>query len=802
VLSVSELRESVARVFATLVSSSGAQRGIGSSDGGPTMFRLGSPGVSPLAVAFSLSPGYPLWFFLLLLLVCVLLIVYFYINHARTLPGWYFAILLVMRVVVVIVLLLFIFQPEVIFRRLFSRRPGLLVLVDASRSMSHADPDTGPRIDLAKTNLRHSGFLSKLEEQFAVSLYKFGATAEPISSRELRRLSAEDELTDLTMACSSSLARHRRGTVAGVVLLTDGIDNSGKRPLEELEAMGVPVYPVGIGLRIEGEKDFRNVGITSVEHDDFVPKDNTTEIKVLVDAQGYGSRPARVIFRDKKNEDKELASKELVLDTKKGAQRVVLKFTPTEIGRIDGYIEIPKLPQESRLGDNRKAITLNVTGPRIKVLYIEGILRAEGKWLMRVLQTDPNVDLLYLVKSREGHFLQRGNVKGITLNAIPADLQTWKRFDVILLGDVHRSLFTRNQLLDLKEAVLDGRGLLLMGGVTALGPGKYAGTPLEDISPVWFGSATIGQQSEEFSWELTDDGVVHPIFAGIKRFFATRGGQAEVPMQKLGGCTRVGAPKPVATVLATHPVAKGTDGKPLTIVAAQNVGAGRGMVVTADTTHRWYLPNRGLGRENPYVKFWGQAIRWLASEEVKRDDKPGISAYTDKSEYDPGEDVRLLAHVRDPQGQAAGDAAVFVSILGPSKDRTKLILPKVDGKMGEYRSTWRPTSPGPYEAVFEAKLGGNRLGEPVSIKFLVGKPDLEMAELSLNEKLLKEIADRTGGTYCSWLGIKDLASGLTAEQDRRTEPVKFALYHGPAFFLFFIAMAACEWYMRKRIQLA
>jgi hypothetical protein len=263
----------------------------------------------------------------------------------------------------------------------------------------------------------------------------------------------------------------------------------------------------------------------------------------------------------------------------------------------------------------------------------------------------------------------------------------------------------------------------------------------------------------------------------------------------------VGAARSIATVLAVHPDAKGPDGKPLSVCAVQET-AGRSMVLTVDTTHRWYLPNRGLGRENPYVKLWGQAIRWLAGEEVKRDDKPGISAYTDKSEYDPGEDVRLLAHVRDRQGQATGDASVFVSILVPSKEREKLDLPKVEGKMGEYRSTFRPTTPGPHEAVFEAKLGGERLGEPQSIKFLVGKPDLEMAELSLNEKLLKEIADRTGGTYCSWLGLNDLASSLTAEQDRRTEPVKVQLYHGPSFFLFFIAMAACEWYMRKRIQLA
>jgi len=756
--------------------------------------------VCPLAVTLRLTRGYSHTAFFLLLALCLGLVAYFYINNVRALPRWYFALLLAMRVLVVLVLMLFIFQPELVFERLFTRRPRLLVLVDASQSMSHADPETGPRIQVARTNLRHAGFIRKLEEQFTLRLYKFGATAEPISYRDLGSLVADQDRTDLATSCENALRRHERGSVAGIILLTDGIDNSGRSPIERLEALGVPIYPIAFGESFEEARSVKNVAITSVEHDRFVPKDNATEVKVLVDARGYGARPVRVVLRDK-DKDQELASQELVLDTKKGAQRVVLKFTPHEMGRINGAVEIPPLPGESRQSDNRKAITINVTEPRIKVLYIEGVIRQEGKWLLRALQTDPNVELLYLVKAREGKFIQRGNIKGITLERIPTSPSTWRRFDVFIIGDIHSSHFTTNQLLDMKEAVLDGRGLLMLGGVATLGPGKYAGTPLEDISPVWFGPATIGQQDGEFSWVLTDDGLTHPIFSGITHFFPTREKEAETPLQKLAGCTRVGPAKPTASVLAVHPSARSTDGKPLAVVAAVNAGNGRSMVVSADTTWRWYLPNRALGRESPYIKFWGQAIRWLASEEVKREDKPGIVAYTDKAEYEPGEKVSLLATVRDEQGQATADATVFVSILAPTGQRTKLILPKVDGKLGEYRGTFEP-GPGRHQAVFEAKLEGRTLGQPQKVEFLVGQPDLEMANLSTNNKLLKEIAERTGGTFYSWLGMRDLAASLTAEQDRRVEPTKIPLSHPPSFFAFFIAMAALEWFMRKRVQLA
>jgi hypothetical protein len=104
--------------------------------------------------------------------------------------------------------------------------------------------------------------------------------------------------------------------------------------------------------------------------------------------------------------------------------------------------------------------------------------------------------------------------------------------------------------------------------------------------------------------------------------------------------------------------------------------------------------------------------------------------------------------------------------------------------------------------VFTARQGDTKLGEDVTVEFTVGQPDLEMAELSLNEELLRRIADGTGGTYCSWLGLGDLAESLTAQQDRKREPVKVRLYHGPLFLCLFIAVAACEWWMRKRVQLA
>ena len=787
--------------------------------------------MSPLAVAISLSRGYPTWFFFLLLFLCLALVAYFYFNNARQLPRWYFNILLALRVLIVVVLLLFIFEPKLVFQRLVARRPYMLVLVDSSQSMGGPDytvPESmgaRTRLEVAKMTVQGDHVLRTLGGQFEVDLYRFGATATRVDADELEDLEAGDEGTDLTTALRAAYHSYKSDHLAGFIVLTDGIDTTGladpgaklgAKGIKKIRALGVPVHCVAFGAQTpEQREEIKNVAIAKVEYDSFIAKNNVTELTVFVDAERLGNQSARIVLRPRDKEDsRTLAFREVVLDTLDGPQAAVLRFTPRKTGRLELEAAVEPLSDEKNIRDNAKPVIFNVTDPRIKVLYIEGVLRPEGKWLMRALQSDPNIELLYLVNvnnrktSPTPRFLQRGNLEGITLKAIPSKTETWKKFNVIILGDVDRSLFSDDQLNALKEAVYDGRGLLLLGGVSALGPGKYQGTPIgRSLCPVQLGPPTIGQENEPFSWQLTPEGEGHPIFTDIANFFPTRKRPAKPAMAKLAGCTRVGAPKPeVATVLAVHPTAKdGVDKRVLLpIVAVMLAGNGRSMVVTADTTHRWYLPYRALGRDNPYLKFWGQAIRWLASEEAKRDDKPGITAYTDKGEYGPKEDVELLAYVRDSRGQVNRDATAEVSIVLPTKSRKVIQLPRVPGKIGEHRTTFSPGGAGEYSATFVARLNDKKLGEH-TVEFLVRAPPVEMAKPDPDkndEKLLKEIASHSGGSYQTWLGLKQLVKSLNAKQSLRNEPVKLPLHHSVGFLLLFIAIAASEWYMRKRIQLA
>ena len=114
-------------------------------------------------------------------------------------------------------------------------------------------------------------------------------------------------------------------------------------------------------------------------------------------------------------------------------------------------------------------------------------------------------------------------------------------------------------------------------------------------------------------------------------------------------------------VLAVYP---GEGGK-MPVLAVQPVGKGRTAVFTGDTTRNWQQVPAALDQESPFLRFWGQMIRWLANrtEDVKAEG--GIMARTDKAYYEPDSPITVMAAVRDKEGEGTDQAEVVAQVKGP-----------------------------------------------------------------------------------------------------------------------------------------
>jgi uncharacterized membrane protein len=423
---------------------------------------------------------------------------------------------------------------------------------------------------------------------------------------------------------------------------------------------------------------------------------------------------------------------------------------------------VDPVPGERSTVDNRQEFQGLAIDPNIKVLYIEGRARLEYKFLNKLFSADPNVEWsTYLQVTPRSKADIHGTIDGAAFTALPNSPEGWRKLDVIIIGDVPATFFSRAQQQNIEQAVLNGSALLMIGGENTLGPGGYQGTAMEKALPVLVGPSTMPQEKAEFVPRLTAEGAVHPAMEGLTDYFGTedKPGVKEIP--PLRGNVIVAGPKTGAQVLLVHKDKLAPDNKPEILLAVQRYGKGRSAVFSGDTTYLWTLEMYGKGQDSPYNKLWAQLIRWLAGADVRNRQKgAGVEGLLNKTVFQLGENVRIRAMVRDDHGDATHFAQVNLKLkqIG-SKDEQSFSLNPVENHNGMYDLTIPHPDKGEWTAELSATKDGKPLGQQ-ALKFTVIPPADEMLKLAANPQLLASIADATRGSHRELSGFPQLLDEL------------------------------------------
>jgi uncharacterized membrane protein len=727
--------------------------------------------------------------------VAILLTAAFYRRAYGTLPGPKWRTLLALRVTAILLVIFLLFRPVISYENAWSERPALIFLLDRSASMGIADDASGvSRFQQARGKLEK--WCDKLKDDFRLLPIAFAEGADVLDGPQaLPALAPTGKATSILNALKTAARQLAPGEVAAILLLSDGIHNAAGDPLDVTRKLGIVVHCIGTGASLRSNPSYRDIQATGIDCPDHMLLNNVARITGSIDAIGLGGRVVPVLLDE---DGRQIAQAELTLDDTEGSQQVTFEFRPTINGRHTYTVRVPPVGEERIRENNQRSAVATVVEAGIRVLYLEGTLRAEyGAVVDRFLAKDPDLEFCALVQTRPNVFLKRTNMPQLKLTAIPADQQTIDKFDVFLLGDIDSSYLRPAQQEMFVKRVRAGAGLLMLGGYHSLGPGGYAGTPMGDVLPANLGPRDIGQVTEPFLPMLTPDGVRHPIFANIAGFFPTAQGPPKLPgLSALDGCTRVAGPRPGATVLATGPA--GFENMP--VLAVQPVDRGRTAVFTGDTTRKWQQASRVLERDSPFLQFWGQMVRWLAGRKEAVETRAGVELSADKAYYEPGEAIRLTAVVRGQQGQAAGDAKVVARAQGPAGPPQQVPLTAVVGPAGHYAGTFEPRSPGRHELTAEARVGELNLSSQ-RLLVEVGRPNLEFEKLDLDEKLLGRIAADTGGRYVPLAAADHLIDQLDRSQQKKTVRIEQPLYWPPGFWLLFVVVLTTEWILRRRYQL-
>lgn len=745
---------------------------------------------------FSLEQGSGFSTMLATAAVAILLTGVFYYRAFGMLKRWQWPLLFLLRVVAILLVVLLLFRPVYSFFKESEERKTLVFLLDTSSSMSISDGKSGvTRFNQARSQIEQ--WWEDLREDFDLQLIEFSERVQPLESIEgLAASNPDGAATSLSRPLDAAAKQVAGADVEALVLFSDGIHNSAGDPVETAGNLGLVVHTVGVGASLRSDPSYRDVQVTAIDCPDRMLVNNLAKVKASVDGIGMIGRVINVILEQ--DEQPVGEPRELTLDAVEGPQEVEFEFLPEEKGRHTYTVRVEPVAEEKIKENNHRSAVALVVEPGIRVLYIEGTIRAEyGALVQRFLTKDPDLEFCSLVQTRPNFFVKRTNIPDLELKGIPSDAETINMFDVFIFGDLDASYVRPPQQELIVKRVREGGGLLMLGGYHSLGPGGWAGTPVGEILPVQLGSRDIGQMTTPFLPTLTPEGARSPIFSGIAGFFPTQNAAAKMAgLPPLDGCTRVGAARPGATVLATYPAGSG----PMPVLATQRVDKGRTAVFCGDTTRKWQQGPKALDRESPFLRFWGQLVRYMAGRDVAVSAGASILASTDKAYYEPGEEMILSAVVRDTEGEAATDAKVVAKITGPEGRPDQIALTTVPGPGGNYSGAFEPSTAGSYKIQMIANVGEATVNaEPVAVEF--GRPNMEFEKLDLDEKRLGRIAAAADGRYVHISTAEYLLEHFDRSLQKKRVEKKRRLYWPPGFWLLFVGVLTTEWILRKRFQL-
>lgn len=770
-----------------------------------------------------------------------------YILERRTVNRFSRVIIPLFLRLAVVFYLLFAVLPQL--RLAFDREgwPDIAIILDTSASMSTVDELQDPAVKAKAEELKKIEGLTEADRlrlaqalvarpdgdlitrlvadrQVKVHIYSLSEQAQLVAEvdeagdvakakEEIRKLKADGPSSRLGDGVQAVVKSFRGGSLAGVIVLTDGVTTAGDdltKAGREAARAGVPLYLIGVG----DAREPPDLILSDLKGEDVVLKNDELVFEARVTARGPNPASSVPVVLYERVGEKLVEKARTTVAPDPAGKPVPVRLTtiPSEVGEKTYVIDLPVQPGEAESGNNRiERVVLVTETKRLRVLYIEGSPRYEFRFVKVLLERE--TDAILGNKSLELSTLLLDASPGYAdqdksaLKSMPTKSELFE-YDVVILGDIDPAMVPKAQqtFQDLAEFVkVKGGGLLLLAGEQGT-PEKLFATPLAELLPVVPSDAGARDpvSPEGYHPKLTPFGQTHPLF----RFAAEEGenarawGELKPLLWSAHGYKR----KLSAEVLAVHPdrTADGFPGENHPLVLQQFVGSGRVIFFGLDETWRW----RFRTGERRFDQFWIQAVRVLSRNRLAR-----IELRTDKqTAYRRDEPIRLTVRFPDDAPAPAADSPIKVSVeRGPLKgpdgafvaggtDAQVVQLAKVDGTRATYQTLLTRTPEGEYRFHL---ADPNIPGTKPRTEAKVLPPPGERERLEMNRTDLHRAASESRGKFYTLADadkvIDDLPDAARVPLNQPVPPIP--LWNHAISFALILGLLACEWLMRRRERL-
>ncbi len=477
--------------------------------------------------------------------------------------------------------------------------------------------------------------------------------------------------------------------IGGAILVTDGVVHDIPGQVAAL-GFSAPVHALITG-RVN-ERD-RRIELVEAPRFGIVGKDQIVRARVI-DSGGDNARAPISVRRDGET-----------LPTYSPVPGDIVNI-PVRIAHGGPNIvelEIPPVPGELTLVDNKAVVQIEGVRDRLKVLLVSGEPNPGERTWRNLLRADANVELVHFTILRPPDKLDLTPASELSLIAFPtADLFGRKinEFDLIIFDRYSNQTLLPSIYFENIQHFVERGGAFL----AAVGP-DYASlrglyySPLESILPAKPDGALFEQA---FRARISKAGARHPVTRGLA------GAKIEPP--NWGEWFR----QVDADLVKGDAIMSGANERPLLVLSRE--GKGRVALLLSDQIWLWA---RGYDGGGPHADLTRRLAHWLMKEPDLEEEALRATAR--------GHDVTI-------ERQTLKDSASAVKAVGPS------------GEAHEITPT--EGEPGLWRAHFDAQEAGLWRFESDGLTTLVnvGPPNpREFREVASTTEKLRPLVDATGG---------------------------------------------------------
>lgn len=718
------------------------------------------------------------------------------------------------------------------------------------------------RGEIVRKLIGHGGensVINQLSSKYDVSIYRFGSSTKSAPAyRQLNEdgslpdgvaLHQDDEVllksfrstTDISKAIETVLKEIPTEQLAGILIFSDGrytgevgVDSLTRK----LGGLDIPVSTVVVG----GTVPPYDVAIAAVNSPESVFLGDKIRFSVQLNATGARNKETKVsLYLD----DVFIESKDVRIGSDDWTGEFRFTHLPETHGVLHYKVVVDGLEDEEFPNNNEQTLDISVSDDRTNVLLVDDRPRWEFRYLRNLFYgRDKSVHLQEILINPdrvEGSVVRKPPASASRKfgdsesGSFPVSRDEWRKFDVIILGDLSPQVLTDKVVQELKYCVEERGALVVFIAGRNYFPHKFSpNSPIAELIPIEYDQDSIIHSSSpesSYVFTLTPAGRGHPVMSQSASSVENEEIWSDLP--EFTWRFPVKGIKPGAEVLAyarskdfdqesfTSSVATQATEDPEeairrleelrkeqernSLIVARSVGRGKVLMLNTDNT--WRLRYR-VG-DTRHHRFWGQILRWGAGEKL-RAGNTYVRLGTDQLRYAPDEKIKVFARIVDRNYNT-------ISGLDPEIQ----IFDEQGVELGGYSLEYREDSNGFYEieipeitrpGVYEVRLScsdaerelGGSFPVGLSTKFVVvtAKQPIEFVNITASTVSPLRMAENTKGKVFTPLEFVNAEHDYGVGNKTLLEHSEFYLWDSWLLFVLIISCITYEWILRKRVGIA